>query len=331
MYQLIKPLLFKLEPETAHAVAMTALNWLPDFVFRKVDTSQPVFVMGLQFPHRVSLAAGIDVNGDYLDGLAKLGFASIELGTVTPKPQSGNPLPRIFRIPQQQALINRMGFNNAGVDVLVKNIQNSRYRGILGINIGKGKDTALDNAAEDYCYCLNKVYEYASYITINISSPNTPDLRLLQQSDYLGTLLAQITAERTKLAERFNRHVPLVVKFSPDESNEALKQMAETVLQAGIEGIIATNTTRARTDIEQYPQAQQQGGMSGKPLFKRATECLQAIKSVVGDQVALIGLGGVSSADACREKIQAGASLVQVYTGLIYQGPGLVYKLTSSG
>lgn len=328
MYSLVRSLLFKLEAEQAHHLSLSALKYLPEFCFKK-PAGKEVQAMGLTFPHAVGLAAGLDKNGEYLDALAKLGFSFIELGTVTPRPQPGNPKPRLFRLPQAEAIINRMGFNNYGVDALVANVRNAAYKGILGINIGKNKDTSLDNAAEDYLYCLRKVYEHASYITINISSPNTPDLRKLQQGDYFGALLAQLRKEQTQLEDQFQRHVPLVVKVSPDEPDELLKQMTEVILRHGIEGIIATNTTCSRELVSHLPHAEEQGGLSGKPVAELSSHCLRLLKQYTGDTVTLIGVGGIDGCASAQKKIDDGASLVQIYSGLIYQGPGLVHQIAA--
>ena len=327
MYSLIRPLLFKLDAETAHHLTLNALHWLPASLFKKPELRKPVSVMGLEFPHAVGLAAGLDKNGEHLDALSKLGFSFIELGTVTPRAQSGNPKPRLFRLPAARAIINRMGFNNAGADALVANVRKANYQGILGINIGKNKDTPLNQAADDYLYCLEKVYEYASYVTINISSPNTPDLRQLQQKEYLNHLLSQLSEKQKQLTDRHQRRVPLVVKLSPDEEDEALKQMANAVLENKISGIIATNTTCSREQVHALPCAQETGGLSGEPLFERSTACLQILKRELGADVALIGAGGVDSVSNASKKLQAGASLIQVYTGLIYQGPSLIASL----
>ncbi|MCL9682532.1 quinone-dependent dihydroorotate dehydrogenase [Legionella maioricensis] len=328
MYSLLRPLLFRLEAERAHDFALSALSYLPQVYFRKPQ-GRPVKAMGLDFPHPVGLAAGLDKNGEYLDGLAKIGFSSIELGTVTPRPQEGNPKPRLFRLPEAQAIINRMGFNNQGVDALITHVKKANYKGILGINIGKNKDTALNKAADDYLYCLRKVYEHASYITINISSPNTPDLRQLQQGEYFADLLSQLQVEQIKLSDQFQRHVPLVVKVSPDETDETLKQMTEIILHHGAEGIIATNTTCSRELVKKMPHAEEQGGLSGRPLTDLSNQCLRLLKQYVGDDLTLIGVGGIDSSLSAQEKLNAGASLVQVYSGLIYQGPGLVSRIVS--
>ncbi len=328
MYSALRPLLFKMEAERAHELALSALSYLPQFYFRKPQ-GMPVKAMGLDFPHPVGLAAGLDKNGEYLDGLAKIGFSSIELGTVTPRPQEGNPKPRLFRLPEAQAIINRMGFNNQGVDTLITHIKNTRYKGIVGINIGKNKDTALNKAVDDYLYCLRKVYEHASYITINISSPNTPDLRQLQQGEYFANLLTQLQMEQIKLSDQFQRHVPLVVKVSPDETDETLKQMTEIILHHGVEGIIATNTTCSRELVKHLPHAEEQGGLSGRPLTDLSNQCLRLLKQYVGDELTLIGVGGIDSSISAQEKLNAGASLVQVYSGLIYQGPELVSRIVT--
>lgn len=325
---MFRSILFSLDEEKAHSLALSALHYVPRFCF-KHPSGKSVKAMGLGFSHAVGLAAGLDKNGEHLDALAKLGFSFIELGTVTPRPQIGNPKPRLFRLLKEQAIINRMGFNNQGVDALVQYVKNANYDGILGINIGKNKDTSLDKAAEDYLYCLTKVYEHSSYITINISSPNTPDLRQLQQGTYFAHLLSQLQNEQIKLADQFQRHVPLVVKVSPDESDETLKQMTEVILSHGVEGIIATNTTCSREGVEQELHAKEQGGLSGRPLAVRSTQCLRLLKQYVGNSVALIGVGGINDCETAQEKLDAGATLLQIYSGLIYQGPGLVNELVT--
>lgn len=326
MYPLIRPVLFSLEPETAHDISLSALHYLPSRLFAK-PIGQSVKAMGLEFPHQVGLAAGLDKNGEHLDALAKLGFSFIELGTVTPRPQMGNPKPRLFRLPAAQAIINRMGFNNHGVNALLVNINKAAYQGILGINIGKNKDTPLHQSGDDYLYCLRAVYSRATYVTINISSPNTPDLRQLQQGKYFSDLIKQLREEQLALADTYQRYVPLLVKLSPDEDDETLKKMADVVMSHGIDGIIATNTTCARDAVQALRHGNEQGGLSGQPLVARSTQCLRVLKQVVGDKVALIGSGGITSPEVAREKMAAGADLLQVYTGLIYQGPGFVKKL----
>ena len=326
MYSMIRPLLFKLDAETAHHLVLSTLDHLPGWCFNKIE-GKTVHAMGLHFPHHVGLAAGLDKNGEHLDALAKLGFSFIEVGTVTPRPQIGNPKPRLFRLPEAQAIINRMGFNNQGVEALVAHVKKAEYKGILGINIGKNKDTSLADAAKDYCYCLQKVYEHASYVTINISSPNTPDLRQLQKGDYLTQLLSQLHNEQIKLEDHYQRHVPLVVKVSPDEDDETLKLMTDVILNHGIEGIIATNTTCTRDLVKNLPYGEEQGGLSGRPVEELSTHCLSLVKQYAGDAITLIGAGGIDSPASAQRKIAAGASLVQLYTGLIYQGPGLVNRV----
>lgn len=329
MYSLLRPLLFKLDAEKAHHLVLSTLHYLPKSCFKQPKNSV-IKAMGLEFPHAVGLAAGLDKNGEHLDALSKLGFSFIELGTVTPLPQIGNPKPRLFRLPQAEAIINRMGFNNLGVEALVANVAKAQYKGILGINIGKNKDTPLTRAVEDYVYCLQKVYQYASYITINISSPNTPDLRLLQQDKFFRVLLSQLCEEQKRLADEQHRLVPLVIKLSPDEPDEVLKEMTEVILEYKVAGIIATNTTCERETVSTLVHGNEVGGLSGKPLVERSTQCLRLLKQLVGDEVTLIGVGGIDNSLVAREKLQAGASLLQVYTGLIYQGPGLINTLVNS-
>lgn len=324
MYSLVRPLLFCMEAEKAHHVALEALRFMPAWCFAKPKLATPIQALGYQFPHPLGLAAGLDKNGEYIDALAKLGFSFIEVGTVTPKPQQGNPKPRLFRLPKAQALINRMGFNNRGVEYLIQQVKKARFDGVLGINIGKNKDTPLVRAVDDYLYCLQHVYAHASYVAVNISSPNTPDLRKLQQGDYFKALISQLREEQLQLTDKHQRYVPLVIKLSPDEDEETLKMMAETIVSHGIDGIIATNTTSSREQVTHLPYANEAGGLSGKPLVGKSTEVIRLLKAIVGDEVSIIGVGGIDSKVTAKEKLAAGASLVQVYTGLIYQGPGLV-------
>jgi dihydroorotate dehydrogenase len=328
MYSVVRPFLFCLDAEKAHNLTLSALHFLPEFCFKQ-PVGKEVRAMGLKFPHQVGLAAGLDKNGEHLDALAKIGFSFIELGTVTPKPQLGNPKPRLFRLPEAQAIINRMGFNNQGVDALVTNVKKATYRGILGINIGKNKDTPLNQAAEDYLYCLAKVYNLASYVVINISSPNTPDLRLLQQEQFFRDLLVQLCEQQKRLADKYQREVPLVIKLSPDESDETLKEMAEVILELKIAGIIATNTSSSRDGVADLKYGSEQGGLSGRPIFNRATHCLRVLKQIVGSEVSLIGVGGIDNSKTAQEKLDAGADLLQIYSGLVYKGPGLVQELVA--
>jgi dihydroorotate dehydrogenase len=329
MYSLIRPLLFKVNPEIAHHLALTTLKYAPKCCFRS-PMNQPVHAMGLTFPHPIGLAAGLDKDAAFVDGLAKIGFSFIEVGTVTPLAQAGNPKPRLFRLPKHQALINRMGFNNHGVDNLVDEVKRANYSGILGINIGKNKDTPIENAVSDYLVCFRKVYPLASYVTINVSSPNTPDLRQLQQGSYFFNLLQTLKEEQKRLEDESGRHVPLVVKVSPDEESETLKQMMHTMLELKVEGIIATNTTAKTSLIPGLSDEMKQGGLSGKPVMDLSNSCLRLIKHYVGNEITLIGVGGVDDVSCAQEKLDAGASLIQVYTGLIYQGPGLIHRLANN-
>ena len=327
MYSMVRPWLFKMDAEKAHRIALSALDFVPAFCFSQ-PSSNSVEALGMSFSHPVGLAAGLDKNGEHLDALQKLGFSFIEIGTVTPKPQVGNPRPRLFRIPEQEAIVNRMGFNNLGVETLVKNIKKSNYQGILGINIGKNRDTLLSNAVEDYLFCMRVVYPHASYITINISSPNTPDLRQLQKGFYFSYLLERLQTEQKLLSDTHQRHVPLLIKVSPDEGEESLKEMSESMLQYGIEGIIATNTSSRKGFFSELPPALKQGGISGAPLQSLSTACISLLKQYVGNDITIVGVGGINSLASAQEKIDAGASLVQMYTGLIYQGPELVSYLS---
>lgn len=328
-YRLIRPFLFMIPPEKAHEYVLTCLAYMPRFCFSSVE-ALPLSVMGMVFKHPVGLAAGLDKNGDYIDALGRLGFSFLELGTVTPKPQLGNPLPRLFRIPEKQALINRMGFNNLGIDYLVSNIKKASYEGKIGVNIGKNKETSLNKAHEDYLYCLRKAYEVADYITVNISSPNTPDLRQLQQVDYFQSLVSMLREEQLQLADTYQKYVPLVIKISPDETDESLKRMAFVMLNEGIDGVIATNTTADKRLLEGLPYSEEGGGISGKVLGLRALHCLRLLKEEIGTEMAIIGVGGIDSAERAKLRISAGADLIQLYTGLIYKGPGLL-KSTLSG
>jgi dihydroorotate dehydrogenase len=283
--------------------------------------------MGLAFPNPVGLAAGLDKNAAYIDALAAFGFGFIEVGTVTPRPQRGNPRPRLFRIVAREAIINRMGFNNVGVDRLVENVRRARYRGILGINIGKNFDTPIERAADDYLACLDKVHPYASYVAVNVSSPNTKNLRQLQQADELGDLLARLARRRDQLDKAAQRRVPLAVKIAPDLDDEQIAAIARLVEQHGIDAVIATNTTVSRKGVEGLPHAEEAGGLSGAPVRTPSTAVVRKIASALGGRVPVIGVGGILSAADAREKLAAGASLVQVYTGLVYRGPGLVREI----
>lgn len=326
-YCFARPLLFALDPETAHELAVQALaraGSLAGLMQPRLPACAPRQVMGLTFPNPVGLAAGLDKNGEAIDGLAALGFGFIEVGTVTPRAQPGNPKPRLFRLTDARALINRMGFNNRGVDALVENVQRAAFRGILGINIGKNFDTPLERAAEDYLTCLRKVYRHASYVTVNISSPNTAGLRQLQGEEALDALLSVLKQEQARLADRHGRYVPLVVKIAPDLGPEDIEAMAKAFLRHGVDGVIATNTTTSREGVEKLLHAQESGGLSGAPLQAKSTAVVRALHACLGEAIPIIGVGGILEGRHAQEKIAAGASLVQVYTGLIYRGPALV-------
>jgi dihydroorotate dehydrogenase len=324
-YGLARPLLFSLDPETAHKLSLGFATFLPQLAV----PACPVHAMGLKFPNPVGLAAGLDKDAAHIDALARLGFGFIEVGTVTPRPQPGNPKPRLFRLPQAQALINRFGFNNVGVHAFVENIARTQWRGVLGVNIGRNADTPPERAADDYELCLQQVYAVASYVTINVSSPNTAGLRSLQEKDSLDHLLARLTATREKLSDRHGKRVPLVLKVSPDIELEQISSIAESVRRHRLEGVIATNTSLSRDRVQGLRYADEAGGLSGAPIRDRATRVLKQLKGLLPD-VTLIGAGGILSHADAVEKRAAGASLVQLYTGLIYRGPGLVAECVSA-
>jgi dihydroorotate dehydrogenase len=288
----------------------------------------PVEVMGLKFPNRIGLAAGLDKDGDTIDALGRLGFGCVEIGTITPCPQSGNPKPRVFRLIPHEAIINRMGFNNPGIDVGVENIGKSKtFRGIIGFNIGKNKDTPNENAADDYLACLRKAYPVAGYIAVNLSSPNTPGLRDLQGPEASARLLETLKAEQLKLAAAHGKHVPLLFKVAPDLDEAHIRDLSRVFLDGGLDGLIATNTTLDRDAVISHPRAGEAGGLSGRPLLQKSNEVLRAFASHLGGRIPIIGVGGISSVEDGREKIRAGAALVQIYTSFIYRGPQLVRAL----
>ncbi len=332
LYCFTKPMLFWLPPEFAHYLALFGLKMLHccTFLFRaRVTDAQtnPVSIFGINLPNKIGLAAGFDKNGDYIDALAMLGFGFIEIGTVTPRAQVGNAKPRLFRLVNDNAIINRMGFNNKGVEYLVDQVKKSNYTGVLGINIGKNAETPIEDAVSDYLYCFRRAYAVASYIAINISSPNTKDLRQLQQSELLTRLLLSLKNEQRVLSTQEHRYVPLVVKVSPDLSPKQLQVLAHTLVQCQVDGIIATNTTIARTQTAMAPAVFELGGLSGESLTRRATDCITILRSVVGVGIPIIASGGVMDLQDAKNKIQAGASLVQLYTGLIFHGPKLIQQL----
>jgi dihydroorotate dehydrogenase len=327
-YQLAKPLLFMMEAERAHHAAFKGLGLLNSMGFLRSLTptvpNNPVTVMGIEFANPVGLAAGLDKNGDYIDVLAELGFGFLEIGTVTPRPQPGNPKPRLFRLPEARGIINRMGFNNGGVDNLLENVAQAQYRGVLGINIGKNADTPIEKAAEDYLIGLRKVYAAASYVTVNISSPNTKNLRQLQQGDELGDLLKQLKSEQEKLADQHGRYVPVAVKIAPDLDSNQIQEIGRLLIENRIDGVIATNTTLSRTGVENLRHGQETGGLSGEPVRAKSTSVIRELAQVLDGALPIIGVGGIMCGDDAVEKIRAGAALVQVYSGLIYEGPHLV-------
>lgn len=325
LYSLARPLLFSLAPERAHELTLSLLKSTHKLgLMRQSVEKKPVMCMGIEFPNPVGLAAGLDKNGAYIDALADLGFGFIEIGTITPRPQAGNPHPRLFRLPEAKAIINRMGFNNDGVDQLIENVKAAKFKGVLGINIGKNADTPVENAVDDYLICLEKVYNYASYITVNISSPNTKNLRSLQSGDALTELLSTLKNRQLELADQYQHYVPLVLKVAPDLEAEDIQFIAQQLLEFKIDGLIVTNTTLSREGVEGLAFADEAGGLSGAPVFEKSTACLAAFSKVLKDQIPLIGVGGILSGEQALAKKQAGASLVQIYSGLIYTGPSLI-------
>ncbi len=333
-YALLRPLVFALDAETAHGVTLRALKTLTRAGLVPAPKPAPMHcarqVMGISFPNPVGLAAGLDKNGEFIDALSRLGFGFLEIGTVTPRAQPGNPRPRVFRLPQSRAVINRLGFNNDGVDRLVRNVRSARYRGVLGVNIGKNADTPMERATDDYVACLRKVYSLASYVTVNVSSPNTRDLRTLQEAGELDRLLGALKAEQERLADEHGKHVPLAVKIAPDLDAAQLRSIAETLRRRSIEAVIATNTTTARDAVAGQPHADEAGGLSGAPLADRATAVIEQLADALGGEIPIIGVGGILGADEARRKLRAGARLVQLYTGLIYRGPQLVTECVSA-
>ena len=325
LYSLARPLLFSLAPERAHELTLSLLKSTHKMgLMRQSVALKPVTCMGIEFPNPVGLAAGLDKNGAYIDALASQGFGFIEIGTITPLPQAGNPEPRLFRLPKAKAIINRMGFNNDGVDQLVENVKASKFKGVLGINIGKNAATPVEKAVDDYLICLEKVYNYASYITVNISSPNTKNLRSLQSGDALTELLETLKKRQLELAEENQHYVPLVLKVAPDLESEDIQFIAQQLLTFKLDGLIVTNTTLSREGVETLPHGDEAGGLSGAPVFAKSTACLAAFAEALKGQIPLIGVGGILSGQDALAKKNAGASLVQVYSGLIYTGPNLI-------
>lgn len=327
-YPLIRKALFQLEPEHAHELTIQQLRRLSDTPFvaaiRQRLPVRPVKCMGLTFKNALGLAAGLDKNGECIDALGSMGFGFIEVGTVTPRPQTGNEKPRLFRLAAAEGIINRMGFNNLGVDYVVGNIKKTQYNGIIGINIGKNKDTPIEQGKDDYLTCMEKIYPYAGYIVINISSPNTPDLRTLQYGDALDDLLTAIKIKQNELEKRHFKYVPVVVKIAPDVAEDELIQIADALMRHHIDGVIATNTTLDRSLVAHLPHSHETGGLSGKPLQSRSTEVIRRLSQELQGRIPIIGVGGIDSLIAAREKRVAGATLVQIYSGFIYKGPSLI-------
>lgn len=332
-YPAIRKVFFQFDAETIHELTIkglkstgsTPLNTL----YKQCVNDKPVTVMGIEFPNPLGLAAGLDKNGECIDAFAAMGFGFIEVGTVTPRPQPGNPKPRIFRLPEANAVINRMGFNNKGVDYLVSQVRASKFSGVLGINIGKNKDTPEENAKDDYILCMKKVYDFASYITINISSPNTPGLRSLQYGDALNELLSALKTEQAALEQKYNKYVPIAVKIAPDLTEEEVISIAQSLIDNNIDGVIATNTTLSREGVAGLEFGSEQGGLSGAPVKEKSTTVIKLLAKALGGQLPIIGVGGIASSADANEKLEAGASLVQVYTGFIYQGPPLVKDIVN--
>ena len=331
MYNIIKSILFLFNPEFAHHVAMKSLKFanyigLLVLVSRKIKCKPRVF-MGLKFNNPVGLAAGLDKNAEYIDCLSKLGFGFIEVGTITPRPQPGNPKPRSFRLTKEEGIINRFGFNNDGIDKVIENIKNSKYDGILGINIGKNFDTPINKAVNDYLVCFRKAYLYASYITLNISSPNTKNLRKLQEGDNLEELLKEIKGEQKKLNKIYGKYVPFLLKISPDNTNSELMVICKLLIKHKIDGVIATNTTLSRIEVGKSRSRNEAGGLSGLPLRAKSLNTLRFLKINLKGKIPIIGVGGVMSGEDGKEKIDNGADLIQIYSGLIFKGHKLVYEL----
>ena len=319
------PLLLRLNPETAHHLGLIGLKWLkPFWPETRIAAELSVRCFGCTFAHPLGLAAGFDKNGDFLDALGALGFSHVELGTVTPRPQPGNPRPRIFRIPDRLALINRMGFNNEGVDHLVARISRSRYRGVRGISIGKNFDTPLENAHEDYLTCLRKVYLHADYVAVNISSPNTARLRELQGRDGLQKILGTLLEERALLQQRHGKRVPLLVKIAPDLSPDQISALSLELREFKVDGVIATNTSVDHGPLGETPVAAEAGGLSGAPVHLLSVKVIAQIRAELGPDFPIIGVGGIVGSDLAMATLRAGANLIQIYTGFVYRGPALV-------
>ncbi|MHB2106149.1 quinone-dependent dihydroorotate dehydrogenase [Vibrio vulnificus] len=334
LYRLARAGFFQLDAEKAHDLAIQNFKRFTgtplDLFYRQQLPHRPVECMGLTFRNPVGLAAGLDKNGECIEAFDAMGFGFVEVGTVTPRPQSGNDKPRLFRLVGAEGIINRMGFNNLGVDNLIENVKKAKYSCVLGINIGKNKDTPIEKGAEDYLICMEKVYEYAGYIAVNISSPNTPGLRTLQYGEALDELLVELKRKQAELEEKHGKYVPLALKIAPDLTDDEISQICQSLINNKIDGVIATNTTLDRTMVEGMKHAQEAGGLSGRPLQSRSTEVVRLLRKELQGNIPIIGVGGVDSYVAAKEKMLAGADLVQVYSGFIYHGPGLVRDIVKN-
>ncbi len=334
LYRLMRNLMFRFDAEKSHHLGMTGLNLMEmtgvSWLLTRKMASRKVKVMGLEFPNAVGLAAGLDKNGDYIEAMSALGFGFVEIGTVTPRQQPGNPKPRLFRIPEAEGIINRMGFNNLGVDHLLEQVKAANTKSLIGINIGKNFDTPVENAVDDYLIGLNKVYPYADYVTINISSPNTPGLRSLQFGESLDALLSALKQAQQALAEEHNRYVPMAVKVAPDLTVEEVRQLADAFASHGIDAVIATNTTMSRDEVEGLSNADEAGGLSGAPVFEKSTDIVRQFRAALPPHLPIIAAGGIMSGEDALAKLAAGADLIQIYSGLIYRGPILVREVVET-
>lgn len=332
-YPAIRKVLFQFDAETIHELTIKGLKSTGssplNALYKQRVTDKPVKVMGIDFPNPLGLAAGLDKNGECIDAFAAMGFGFIEIGTITPRPQPGNDKPRIFRLPEANAIINRMGFNNKGVDYLVSQVRAAKFKGVLGINIGKNKDTPEEKAKDDYIHCMRKVYDFATYITINISSPNTPGLRALQYGDALNELLSALKIEQEVLAKQYGKYVPIAVKIAPDLTEDEVLSIAQSLIDNNIDGVIATNTTLSREGVEKLEHGNEQGGLSGAPVKDKSTTVIRILAKALDNKLPIIGVGGIASSSDANEKLAAGASLVQIYTGFIYQGPPLIKAIVN--
>ena len=333
LYRVMRSFLFKMNPEKAHDLSIKQLKLthgtVLDLFYRQKVQQRPVQVMGLTFPNSLGLAAGLDKNAECIDAFGAMGFGHVEVGTVTPVGQPGNPSPRLFRVLEGEGIINRMGFNNDGVDNLIENVKSSNFKGVIGINIGKNINTPVEQGKEDYIICMEKVYPHAGYIAVNISSPNTPGLRSLQYGEALDDLLSSLKARQEALAKKHEKYVPIALKVAPDLSDEEIESIAQSLLKYKIDGLIATNTTLDREMIKGMSHASEAGGLSGRPVQSKSTAVIAKFSQHLKGEIPIIGVGGIDSVIAAKEKIEAGASLVQIYSGFIYQGPPLVKDIVN--